>query len=183
MINVGNNAEIPYLAQITHLVDTLAKTGKEWYNILMQFKVPQDVLRPDKIVSFLTLRQLIIVGIGAGMSYSLYMVLSKQYFVEIWLPPVVVVSVITLAFAFFKFHDITFERLILVFIEYKFRPHARTWQKMKGDAVLSVLTQLHPQTALQTKEKALTDMERRKKLEEISRLVDTHGQKMLNIKK
>lgn len=146
----------------------------------MQFKVPQDVLRPDKIVSFLTLRQLIIVGLGGGVSYSLYIVLSKQYVVEIWLPPVFFIALITLAFAFLKFHDIVFEKLVLVFIEYQFRPRSRTWQKMRGDAVLSVLA--NPPGAanlLRQKIEPLSAQARRKKLEEITKLVDTHGKDIL----
>lgn len=157
------------------LVHTLAKTGGKWYNTEMQFKVPQDVLRADKIVGFLTLRQLIIVGIGGGLSYSLYIILSKQYFVEIWMPPVVVIAIITMAFAFFKFHDIVFEKFILIFIEYKFRPRSRIWQKMRGDAMLSVLDNLAQQNkAAKPAAVVMTTEERRKKLEEITRLVDTH---------
>lgn len=144
----------------------------------MQFKVPQDVLRPDKIVGFLTLRQLIIVALGGGMAYSLYIILSKQYFLEIWLPPVLFISLITVAFAFFKFHDILFEKLILIFIEYKFRPRARVWQKMQGDVVLSVLsTPVQKETAEQ-KVEPLSERERRKKLEEIMKVVDTQPKKI-----
>lgn len=140
---------------------------------MMQFKVPQDVLRPDKIVGFLTLRQLIIVAIGGGLAYSLYIILSKQYLVEIWLPPVVFVSLITLAFAFFKFHDILFEKLVLIFIEYKFRPRARTWQKMEGDTVLSVLSApLQKSGETKVTAQPLSEQERRKKLEEIMKIVD-----------
>lgn len=144
----------------------------------MQFKVPQDVLRPDKIVGFLTLRQLIIVAIGGSIAYSLYIILSKQYLVEIWLPPVVFVALITLAFAFFKFHDIPFEKLVLIFIEYKFRPRARTWQKMEGDTVLSVLSApLRKSGEAAAVAQPLSERERRKKLEEIMKLVDTHEKK------
>lgn len=105
----------------------------------MQFKIPQDVQRPDKIVGPLTLRQLIIVGIGAGIAYSLYLVLSKQYVVQIWLIPVIFILLITAAFAFYRFHNIPFEKLILLFIEYKFRPRQRYFQKMQGDVFISVL--------------------------------------------
>lgn len=149
-------------------------TRKIWYNITMQFKVPQDVLRPDRIVAFLTLRQLIIVAIGGGISYSLYIILSKQYFLEIWLPPVLFVSVLTLAFAFFKFHDIPFEKLVLLFIEYKFKPRARTWQKMGGDYMVSVLGQplMKPMNKVEKVEE-ISEQDRKKKLEEITRVVDT----------
>lgn len=145
----------------------------------MQFKVPQDVLRPDKIVGFLTLRQLIIAAIGGGICYSLYIILSKQYFVEIWLPPVIFIALLTLAFAFVTFHDIVFEKLIFIFIQYKFLPRNRTWQKNRGDAFLSVLSQVPGRTQQkQTAQQTMTEEDRRKKLEEITKVVDTHGEKM-----
>lgn len=148
----------------------------------MQFKVPQDVLRADKIVGFLTLRQLIICSLGGGLAYSLYIVLSKQYFVEIWLPPVLFITLITCAFAFFKFHDIPFEKLVLIFIEYKFRPRARTWQKMQGDAVLSVLSAMKKEEKKEAAEE-LNARDRRRKLEEISKVVDTTSSKIATHKK
>lgn len=149
----------------------------------MQFKVPQDVLRSDKIVGFLTMRQLIIVAIGGGIDYSLYIILSKQYLIEIWLIPVVFIGLLTAAFAFFKYHDILFEKFILIFIEYKFRPRNRTWQKMQGDAVLSVLSSpIKTGKEESSKEKGLTEDERRKKLLEVTKVVDTHGQQISKIK-
>lgn len=144
----------------------------------MQFKVPQDVLRSDKIVGPLTMRQLIIVAIGGGLDYSLYIILSKQYLVEIWLVPVVLIGLITAAFAFFRYHDILFEKFALIFVEYKFKPRNRTWQKMQGDAVLSVLSSPIRAEKEAFKEKKLTEEERRKKLKEITSLVDTHATKV-----
>lgn len=147
----------------------------------MQFKVPQDVLRPDKIVGALTIRQLIIVMIGGGISYSLYIILSKQYFLEIWLPPVAFVGLLTMAFAFVKFHDIVFEKLTLLFIEYKFKPRARTWQKMQGDVPVSVLSSLARKTHGKAQQiDTLSAQDRRKKLEEIMKMVDTHGKRFTN---
>lgn len=145
----------------------------------MQFKIPQDVLRPDKIVGFLTLRQLIIVAMGGGIAYSLYLVLSREYLVEIWLPPVLFISFITAAFAFVRFHDIVFEKLILIFIEYKFKPRARTWQKMKGDRVASVLSPLRKSSQPHAKAE-LTAQERRKRLEESIEIVDRRAKEFLS---
>ncbi|MBP9717854.1 PrgI family protein [Candidatus Gracilibacteria bacterium] len=142
----------------------------------MQFKVPQDVLRADKIVGFLTLRQLIIVTLGGGLAYGFYTILSKQYFVEVWLPPVAFIAIITIAFAFIRFHDIPFEKLILSIVEYKFKPQKRTWQKIKGDVIRSVLESYQtfaPVKAGPTAAVAASD--RRKKLEEVTKLVDTHA--------
>ena len=149
----------------------------------MQSKVPQDVLRADKIVGFLTLRQLIICMIGGGITYALYMSLSKQYVLVIWLPPVLVTTLITMAFSFVKYHDIVFERLILTFIEYKFKPQIRTWSKMKGDVIFSVFAPTTRGTeAIVKKQASMNDSDRRKKLEEISRSIDSHSSQLSSIK-
>lgn len=70
---------------------------------------------------------------------------------------------------------------MLFFIEYKFLPRNRVWQKMRGDVVLSVLSQPIQRTGITKvpKEKPLTELERRKKLEEVSKVVDT-GVKIKN---
>ncbi len=143
----------------------------------MQFKVPQDVLRDDKIVAFLTLRQLIICTLGGSITYAMYTSLAKQYFVEVWLLPVLLSAFITMAFAFIRFHDIPFEKIVLLFIEYNFKPRKRYWQKFQGDVALSVLAPIKKSTAIKKapKEDAQT---RRKRLEEVSRVVDSHNEKI-----
>lgn len=149
----------------------------------MQCKVPQDVLRADKIVGFLTLRQLIICIIGGGITYALYMSLSKQYVLVIWLPPVLITTVITMGFAFVKYHDIVFERLILTFIEYKFKPQIRTWSKMKGDVLFSVFAPGYGAVhAKAKKQESMSDNDRRKRLEEISQSVDTNSSHISSVK-
>lgn len=146
----------------------------------MQFKVPQDVQRADKIVGPLTMRQLIISAIGGGMCYSLYLILSKQYILEIWLPPIVFISVITVAFAFFRFHDLPFEKVVLYFIEYKFKPQKRTFQKMRGDVIISVLQPIKKEkTDSAAKAKESKDQEKLKKLAELTSKIDTRGREML----
>jgi len=88
----------------------------------MQFKVPQDVQRADTIVGPLTWKQLIILGAGGGLAYAIYISLAKSYYMEVWLPPVVVVGALTMALAFIKIHGLEFERFLLCFIEYHFLP-------------------------------------------------------------
>ncbi|PIQ78049.1 hypothetical protein COV82_02020 [Candidatus Peregrinibacteria bacterium CG11_big_fil_rev_8_21_14_0_20_46_8] len=139
----------------------------------MQFKIPQDVLRSDKIVGPLTLRQLIMVTAGGGTAYGLYSVLSKQYFVEIWIFPVGFITLLTLAFAFLKYKDIPFERALLLFLEYQLKPRQRTWQKMRGDYIRSVFD-----TVLHVEKKAANDNDLQKKqktLHEIVNIVDTQN--------
>lgn len=140
----------------------------------MQFKIPQDVQRADTIVGPLTLRQLIILGIGGGLAYCLYVGLAKRYFMEIWLPPVVIISLLTVAFAFLKIHDLTFTRYLAYLAEYMIKPRKRVWKQMQGDVYMSVLYQ--SQALFQNKiieEKGLTKEEKMKKLEEITQMVDS----------
>lgn len=143
----------------------------------MQFKVPQDVLREDKIVGFLTLRQLIICTLGGSITYALYTSLAKQYFVEVWLIPVLFTALITMAFAFIRFHDVPFEKIVLLFIEYNFKPRKRFWQKMQGDVVLSVLAPIQ-KSAVAKEAKNEDELTRRKRLEEVSKVVDAHSEKI-----
>ena len=91
----------------------------------MQFKVPQDVQRADTIVGPLTWKQLIILAAGGGIAYAIYITLAERYYMEVWLPPIVIVGGITLALAFIKIHGLTFERFLLCFIEYHFLPKKR----------------------------------------------------------
>ncbi len=145
----------------------------------MQFKIPQDVQRADKIVGPLTLRQLIIVAIGSGIAYSLYLVMSKQYVIQIWLIPVIFIMAITALFAFYRFHDMPFEKLIFVFIEYKFKPRKRVFQKMRGDVFISVLNPMaRKQTAAMAELKDELDFERRKKITELTKMVDLNKPKI-----
>lgn len=146
----------------------------------MQCKVPQDVQRPDKIVGPLTMRQLIISALGGGIAYSLYLTLNKQYVLEIWLPPVAFILLVTAAFAFFRFHDLPFEKVVLLFIEYKFKAQRRIFQKTKGDVLISVLQPIKKEKADGLAEaKQKKDEERLKNLAKLTSRLDTHGREIL----
>ena len=93
----------------------------------MKYKVPQDVQREDTIIGPLTLKQMGILGAGGGVAYAIYISLATDYFIEIWLPPVAIVVVITLAFAFLKIHSMPFYLFLMNFLEYKILPNKRTW--------------------------------------------------------
>ena len=49
----------------------------------MQYKIPQNVRIEDKIVGPLTLKQLIILGVGGGITYAIYVALARVYYVEV----------------------------------------------------------------------------------------------------
>jgi len=140
----------------------------------MQFKVPQDVQREDRIVGPLTLKQLIICGIGGMISYAIYVSLAKTYIWLTWLPPVTFVVLVTLAFAFVRPLDLSFARWILLWIEFSLIPKKRVWIKSSAEFY-------PPQTSAKTKnaaekavEKKLNSMEeKQKKLEELTAFLES----------
>lgn len=103
----------------------------------MQFKVPQDVQQADRIVSFLTLQQLIMCVVGGGFAYAVYTILHKQGLPAIfWIPPVGVILLLTAAFAFLKIANLPFYRYLIVLIERLIMPSRRVWIK-GADRVIS----------------------------------------------
>lgn len=136
----------------------------------MQFKIPQDVQREDKIVGPLTLKQLLICMVGGGVAYGLYISLAKVYFVEVWLPPVLVITVITVGIAFIRINDVTFTHFLMLLMEYNFLPKKRFWQKTDGDPMLIVMNE--PEQKKVEQKKVEGPKKSMKSLHEISKMLD-----------
>ncbi len=139
----------------------------------MQFKVPQDVQREDTIIGPITLKQLTILGVGGGTAYGIYISLSKTYFMEVWLPPVVIISAITLAFAFLKVHSLPFHIFMMNFIEYHLLARKRIWIQGAGYGFIPPFeSEKKKEKKLETANK--TD-KKQQSLEELTKVLDTHG--------
>lgn len=142
--------------------------------LCMQFKVPQNVQREDKIVGPLTLKQLIICGGGGGIAYTIYVSLGKDFTWITWLPPVAIVAVITILFAFIRPLDLSFTKFLLVYLEFMFLPQKRFWIQAGAE----VLTNPYETSKLKTHAQKKTEiqeeklMERAKKLQELSKILD-----------
>lgn len=146
----------------------------------MQFKIPQNVQIADKIVGPLTFRQLITLGIGGGLTYFIYVSLAQRYFAEVWLPPVLILSLFTLAFTFVKPLGVTFGHYVLLLIEFWMKPRKRVWIKGAGDVRPSAFTNMNKKkTKVQKKaeKKRTYDRSQLKNLDELTKVLDTHGVK------
>lgn len=94
----------------------------------MQYKIPQNVGIEDRIVGPLTLRQLIILAAGFGVSYVLFTILNRIYelnileYIVIALP-----ALLATAFALIKINDQTLAKFIVLFLEYSIKPKKRLW--------------------------------------------------------
>ena len=99
-------------------------------------KIPQNVYVEDRIVGPITLRQLIILGAGAGISFALYSTATKAgpvgvpLTIALWMP-----SVIAAAFAFLKINDLSLLTIILLSIEHMNKPNRRTWCPSGGISI------------------------------------------------
>jgi hypothetical protein len=148
-------------------------------NINMQYKVPQDVQREDTIVGPLTFKQMIILAVGGGIAYALYIQLSVIYFVQIWLPPVLIVSAFTLALAFLKIHNLLFYEFLMHLIEFNLLAKKRFW--IKGSANPFVPPYQKKENTKEDEEKNLyVKKDHSKDLTELGRVLDTSGESQLN---
>lgn len=136
----------------------------------MQFKVPQNVQREDTILWFITLRQLILLLGGGGISYFLYVQLSKVY--ELTTLEVILILVpflVTVAFAFLKIKSMSLMQFILTAIEqFLFRAPRRFWSQ-EGNILISMTTRLKSAKASesQSQEKQPIGTDKIKKLAEV----------------
>lgn len=139
----------------------------------MQYKVPQDVQREDTIIGPLTLKQLIILGVGGGLAYGIYVSLAKTFFIEIWLPPVGIVAALTLAFAFLKIHNMPFHIFLMNFIERHMLPKKRFWIQRSAEPFISTFQKKKEKPK---KEKPEIKEKKPKSIEELTKVLDTHGE-------
>lgn len=128
----------------------------------MQFKVPQDVQREDTIVGPLTLKQMIIMGMGGGLTYAIYTTLAKAYYWQVWLPPTAIMVIITLGFTFARIHDLSLFQYLVYLTEYLMLPRKRIWIKGAAEAAKQ-LTEMTQKAAVKIeapKEKSLKDIDK-----------------------
>jgi hypothetical protein len=150
----------------------------------MQFKIPQNVQMEDKIVGPLTLKHMIILGAGGGLAYFVYIILSRAYFWEIWLPPVAIIVILTIVIAFVKVYNLSFGKFILLFIEYNLLPRKRKWMKSSGEVFLKKPIEIKTDKKKKpVKDKSKESLESIEKLDKISKKLDEYSDKFESIKK
>ncbi|MBU1446073.1 PrgI family protein [Patescibacteria group bacterium] len=142
----------------------------------MQFKIPQNVQMEDRIVGPLTLKHMIILGIGGGFAYVLYVVLARSYYMEVWLPPIAIIVILTLLFAFVKIYNVSFAKFIILFIEHLFVPRKRKWQKASAEIQMQgYVPEKEPTKLNDSNKKDNENTKTLNKLNDISKVLDTYG--------
>ncbi len=144
----------------------------------MRFKVPQDVQREDQILWFLTLRQVIVLILGFGISYTLSNSLSKQYelhqieIILCWIP-----AALSATIAFLKIHGISLFKFVLLQIEQVvFRQSRRRWMKHAGEPFVSMTTPFSMKTVKKQPEMDTHQEEfSSEKVRSLAKLLDSEG--------
>ncbi len=130
-------------------------------------KIPQNVYIEDRIIGPITLRQIIIMGIGAGISYIIFG--SIQRAMGTVPVPLGILSAIPAAIAaiiaLVKVNDLSITRVLLLLLEGTQKPHSRTWGPRQGISI-NIRTSAKPEeetrkkieTAPKAPEKSLREL-------------------------
>ncbi len=142
---------------------------------MLQYKIPQNVEVEDTIIGPITMKQLIIIGIGGGLAYVFYITLAKYHYIEVWGPPVGITSLITILIAFVEIRGISFVKWFLLMIEAMVLPRQRVWDKRQSTQFL-----YQSPTAIKKEEKKESKQDAQLKkegkvnnLEELTKVLDT----------
>lgn len=135
-------------------------------------KIPQNVYVEERIVGPITLRQIIITMIGAGISYALWSTFSAAGGTSIVSMIIAgIPALIAVAFAFVKINDISLFRLMILFMEKMEHPTIRTWQPRTGISI-NIFTKPTAEKKVETK----VVKEKQPGIEELSALLDAEAE-------
>ncbi len=94
----------------------------------MQYKIPVQIENEDPILLWLSLRQLIILGVGWFITYQVFQWLAKNVWFAIAIIPTVILWTITLAIALFKYSEMTFLPFIVALLRFLINSRERVWK-------------------------------------------------------
>jgi uncharacterized protein with PQ loop repeat len=105
---------------------------------LEPLKIPQNIYIEDRIIGPITLRQIIVSGIGGGISYVIWGMFSAANGGATPLPLTILSAipfVISLAIAFVKINDLSLIHIGLLILEGMNKPKVRTFSPRKGISI------------------------------------------------
>lgn len=143
---------------------------------MLQYKIPQNIGIEDKIVGPFSLRQLIIVAAGCGISYVLFAITSKLYELNVLEYIIIAIpAIIAIAAALVKINNITLPKFVLLSLEFAIKPKRRMWDH-RGISALVAPDLTNKQTAATTPIKT-EDKEDKKNvnLRDLTKVLDSGG--------
>jgi len=142
---------------------------------VLQYKIPQNVGIEDKIVGPFSLRQLIILAIGGGISYVAFAISSRIYELNIIEYILIVLpALFSLALAMLKVRNVSFGKFILLAIEFAIKPKKRIWDH-RGISALVAPDLSDKSTTQMEKEAVLPQARKNVNLRDLSAMLDSGG--------
>jgi len=136
----------------------------------MQYKVPQNVDMPDRVIAGLTLRQFMFLMVAGGIILACnYLLVGSLRF--LFLPLAVLIGGAGAALAFFKINDRPFEIFLTSIAKTFVSPRSRVWLK---EAEQEKAVQVVKKTETATKRKRPLS-EERNNLKTLASIVDSGG--------
>ncbi len=141
-------------------------------------KIPQNVYVEDRIIGPITLKHLLIVGIGSGISYAFFASAQKAGVTNLgilgacWTP-----ALVAGAFAFFRINDLSLFNIILLTIEGFNKPTTRYWSPYPGISI-NLITGQHVKDVIEASVKAESNAN---KLADITRQLEKRQKEMNNL--
>jgi len=150
---------------------------------LLQYKIPQNVGIEDKIVGPLTLRQLIYMAVGGGVSYVLFAIMSKLYELNI-IEYILIAApaVISAALALIKINSLSLSKYILLVIEFAMKPKKRLWDHRGISSTVSPNLYTTSTSTQKKDSKKINEVQNNKNvnLSDLSKILDSGGFDHLN---
>lgn len=141
-------------------------------------KIPQNVYVEDRIIGPITLKHLLIMGIGAGISYAIFASAQKAGVTNVialgacWTP-----AAVAAAFAFFRINDLSLFHIILLSIEGMNKPSQRYWSPYPGISINLITTQ-HAKEIVEASKKVESNAN---KLADITRQLEKRQKDLNNL--
>jgi len=140
----------------------------------LRFKVPQDVQREDKILFFITLKQLIVLMITGGISYGIFLFMSERYYLsQIAVGVILLPFILGCLFCFVKIKGLGLPQFLLLNVEHLLLPRRRYWQE-GSQPLVSSTTQYSSQSKQESPELEMKDVSR-EKIKNLADLIDNGG--------
>ena len=135
-------------------------------------KIPQNVYIEDRIIGPLSLRQIIIMALGAGFSYLLFSSYDKAVgnvgipmTIILWTP-----AAIAAAFAMVNINDLSLARICMLVAERMVKPSVRTWAPREGISITIHTSRVREQEQEQKTAAGMPSTE--KQISELSHVMD-----------
>ncbi len=131
----------------------------------MQYKVPQNIDKQDKIVGSLTLIEFSYLAIGGAVDFLINQSISGPMRIILML----IVTGLAAALAFLKIQDKSLLTFIRNMIQFSFTPKSRVWDKNAPKSVVNIVSK---PTIVNELPKKFYDPN---KVHELSQAIDTRG--------